>query len=196
MPSDDELTAAEAAYVSGRVTDRAARGVVDATADADLRGLRATGTATVRITADRRIDLIEVDATAVPMGPRISGQQLKLTAKAEKPAPAGDEAYAAAFTLVRNGNAEPLLKTSAQFLSAAREITGTWEIAVRSEQLASLLAGLGLPELAASGTGKFSLKPDTQAVAASGNLTIDGAAHRLPEPATRINHGRRTRPDL
>lgn len=155
----------------------------DATPDAALRGLRSTGTATVRIAADRRIDLVEVDTIAVPMGPRISGQQLKLTAKAEKPAPTGDESYAAALNLVRNGNSEPLLKVAAQFLSAAREIAGTWEIAVRSEQLASLLSGLGLPELAASGAGKFSLKPDTQAVAASGDLKAQVAKLEQFNPA-------------
>jgi hypothetical protein len=142
----------------------------DSTSGAALRGLRATGNANVRIATDRRIDSIEVETTAAAMGPKLSADPIRLNAKAEKPTPTGDESYAASVNLVKAGAAEPLLKTNAQFISSAREITGGWELAVRTEQLAGLLTGLGVPELSAKGAGKFSFKPDNNAVAASGNL--------------------------
>jgi hypothetical protein len=142
----------------------------DATAGADLRAARVTGTAGLRITADRRIDLVELDTIAAPMGPNIPNERIQVALKAEKPAATGAETYAATVSLVRATGAEPLVKIDAQFSAASREIAGTWEIRVRSEQLAQVLAGLGLPEVAASGTGKFNVKPDTTAVAASGDF--------------------------
>lgn len=142
----------------------------DATPNADLRAARVTGTAGIRITADRKIDFVELDTIAAPMGPKIPNERVQVTVKAEKPAGSGDETYDAAVSLVRATGVEPLVKTNARFLAASREIAGSWEIAIRTEQLAKVLAGLGLPEVAAAGTGKFNLKPDTNAVAASGNL--------------------------
>lgn len=142
----------------------------DATAGAALRAARVTGTAGLRITADRRIDLVELDTIAAPMGPNIPNERIQVALKAEKPAATGDETYATTISLVRATGTEPLVKANAQFLAASREIAGTWEIMVRSEQLAKVLAGLGLPEVAATGTGKFNLKPDTTAVAASGDF--------------------------
>ena len=142
----------------------------DATRDAALRALRATGTATLHIAADRRIDSVEVDTVAAAMGPKLPSDRVKLSAKAEQPTAGGNETYAATVALMRGNAIEPLLKTNAQFLTATREIAGTWEIAIRSEQLAGLLAGFGLPEIAANGAGKFNLKPETNAVAASGDL--------------------------
>ena len=149
----------------------------DAKNDAALRALRATGTAAVHISSDRRIDSVEVDTIAAAMGPKLPPDRVKLTARLAQPAAGGNESYNATVALMRGNNVEPLLKTDAQYLAASREIAGAWEIAVRSEQLAALLAGLGLPEVAANGTGKFSLKPDTNAVAASGDL--QGRASQL-----------------
>ena len=63
-----------------------------------------------------------------------------------------------------------------------QENDGTWEIKVRSEQLAQVLAGLGLPEVAASGTGKFNVKPDTTAVAASGDFQAQIAKLEVNAP--------------
>ncbi|MBL9212727.1 MAG: hypothetical protein JNL92_19860 [Opitutaceae bacterium] len=154
----------------------------DATAGADLRAARVTGTAGLRITADRRIDLVEVDTVAAPMGPNIPNERIQITLKAEKPAGSGDENYAAGVSLVRATGSEPLVKVNAQFLAASREIAGTWDIMVRTEQLAKVLAGLGLPEVAASGKGKFNLKPDTTAVAASGDFQAQIAKLELLNP--------------
>ena len=58
----------------------------------------------------------------------------------------------------------------ARYDATARDINGDWEIALRSEQLAALLAGFGLPEIAASGSGKFGVKPAAGAASASGTL--------------------------
>ncbi|WP_414660484.1 AsmA family protein [Horticoccus sp. 23ND18S-11] len=142
----------------------------DSTAGADLRAARSIGKLGLRIAADRRIDLVELETTASAMGPKIPNDQVRVSAKAERPATGGNESYNSTISLVRGGNVEPLLKTASQFLAASREIAGTWELAIRSEQLATLLSGFGLPEVAANGTGKFSVKPDTGAAAASGNL--------------------------
>ncbi len=142
----------------------------DGTPEAPLRALRTTGSAGVHIANDRRIDLVEIDAVAAAIGPKLPADRIKLTAKADQPTPGGNEGYAAQLALLRGTAVEPLLKLSAQWTTASREISGAWEIAVRSEQLAALLAGLGLPELAANGAGRFAFKPDTSAVSASGDL--------------------------
>ncbi len=142
----------------------------DATPDAPIRALRTTGTAGVQLANDRRIDVVEIDAIAAAMGPKLPADRIKLTAKADQPTPGGNEGYTAQLGLMRGTTVEPLLKLNAQYITAAREITGAWEIAVRSEQLAALLTGLGLPEVAANGAGRFALKPDTKSVSASGDL--------------------------
>lgn len=154
----------------------------DATPNADLRAARVTGTAALRVTSDRRIDLVEVDTVAAPLGPKIPSERIQVTLKAEKPAGGNDETYAATVSLVRPSGVETLLKTDARYLDAAREIAGTWELAVRSEQLAKVLASLNLPELAATGSGKFSLKPDTNAVAASGHLRAQASRLEVVNP--------------
>lgn len=142
----------------------------DATTDAPVKGARSIGTVGLRIAADRRIDLVEVDTTASAMGAKIPNDRVRLNAKAERPASGGTETYHATVSLLRGNAVEPIVKTASQFSAASHEIAGTWELSVRSEQLASLLSGLGLPEVAANGTGKFSVKPDTAAAAASGSL--------------------------
>ncbi|MGH7944538.1 MAG: hypothetical protein ACREF9_05965 [Opitutaceae bacterium] len=155
----------------------------DSTAGAALRALRVNGTAALHITNDRRIDSIEVETIAAAMGPKLSAEQIKLSARAEKPAATGDETYAASVSLVKGSALEPIVKTNAKYLSASREIAGAWDVALRSDQFAGLLADLGLPELAANGAGKFSFKPDTNAVAASGELEARTAQLQKISPA-------------
>jgi hypothetical protein len=142
----------------------------DGKSGAALQTLRATGGATLHLTNDRRVDAVAIDSTAAVTGPKLPTEQVKFTAKAEQAAAGGNETYSASLGLVRSGNVETILKTDAQYLASAREIGGVWEMALRSEQLAALLAGLGLPEIAANGTGKFNLKPDTGSAAASGEM--------------------------
>lgn len=155
----------------------------DSTTGAALRGLRSTGTASVRIAADRRIDAVEVETVASAIGPNLPPDRVQLSAKLAAPAAGGNESYAATVALLRGNNVEPLVKTNAQFLTPSREIAGTWEVSVRSEQLAALLTGLGLPQVAAAGTGKFSLKPDTNTVAASGDLQAEASKLEQMAPA-------------
>jgi hypothetical protein len=50
-------------------------------------------------------------------------------------------------------------------------LSGAWKLAVRSEQLAALLSGLGLPELALAGEGSFTFNIETGAATANGALT-------------------------
>lgn len=142
----------------------------DSKPGADLRALRTTGTAGLHIAADRRVDLVEVDAIVAAMGPKLPADRVRLVARAEQPSAGGNEGYNATLSIIRGNQADTLFKTSAQFLTASREIAGAWELSVRSEQLAAVLAGLGLPEVAANGSGKFALKPDANVVAASGDL--------------------------
>ena len=149
----------------------------DAKTAAALQTLNAKGGATLHLSSDRRVDSITIDSTAALKGPKLPEEQIKLIATAAQPAAEGNETYTADVGLVRGSAVETLLKARAEYLAAPREMSGTWDIAVRSEQLAALLAGLGLPEIAANGAGKFQLKPETAAVSASGQL--EGRASQL-----------------
>lgn len=153
----------------------------DATPEAALRALRSTGSVQIRITRDGRIDLVDVDTIAAAMGPQLPSDRLQVVAKVEQPTAGGNESYSASLSLLRGTATETLLKTNAEFLAASREINGTWDLAIRSEQLAAVLAGLGLPEIAANSSGKFSLKPGTNTVSATGDL--QGAAAKLEKIA-------------
>lgn len=144
----------------------------DSKVGAALSALRTSGSLAVRITPDRRIDLVEIEGNAAALGPKIPADKFKLSVKAEQPKAGGDETYAASLGVVRAGNVEPLVKATALWTSAAREITGTWDIGVRTEQLAAILEGLGLPEIAANGGGKYTFKPDTAAATGNGSLTV------------------------
>lgn len=144
--------------------------LADSKVGAALKTLRTTGTVAVRITPDRRIDLIAIEGTAAALGPKIPAEQFHLSLRAEQPKPGGDENYSVNLGLVRGANVEPLFKIAAAWTAAAREIAGTWGLGLRSEQLTALFAGLGLPEIAADGSGKFAVKPDTAAATASGQL--------------------------
>ncbi len=143
---------------------------------AALAGLRSTGTADVHVTGDRRIDLVEIDANATATGPKLPKDQLRLTAKAEQPKAGGDEDYEVNVGFDRSGRLERILGSKAHYQSAQREFAGDWQVNVRTEQLAAILAGLGLPEVAANGAGKFTFKVDTGAASASGNLEGDVSA--------------------
>lgn len=154
----------------------------DARKDAPLQTLRTTGTLSLQLTADRRINAIELDTLATVSGPAIAKEQVKVSVKADRPGTTNDESYSASIGLVRGAAVEPVLKVSGQFVAAAKEIKGSWEVGLRSEQVAGLLAGLGLPEITSSGSGKFSLKPDTRAVAASGELQVRAAQLQKVRP--------------
>ncbi|MEY4687186.1 MAG: hypothetical protein RIR76_1209 [Verrucomicrobiota bacterium] len=141
----------------------------DARKDATVTAVKSSGTLTVTIGTGRAIEAADLEAEAAAKGAGIPADTVKLTGRVARGS-GGDEDYTAALSLLRNGKSEQLVSTKARFTAAAREVAGNWEIALRSEQLAALLAGFGLPEVAASGSGKYSVKPAAGAAAANGNL--------------------------
>ena len=179
--------------INGKGIETGKRGTVDFNVDlkdpakdAAASAAHVTGVAAVHIAADRRIDVAELDVTVAADGPKLPDDQLKLQARAEQPAAGGNEGYTLTLGLVRGGAMTPILKMGAQYVVNARELSGAWELTVRSEQFAALLTGLGLPQLVANGGGKFSFKPDTSALAAAGNLegTASGLEKLRPELAS------------
>ncbi|MFM9090728.1 MAG: hypothetical protein ACKOUK_03180, partial [Verrucomicrobiota bacterium] len=141
----------------------------DATPAAALRGLRSTGTATLTLAADRALTAVGLETILAAVGPALPPDQVTLHAQANRD-PQGKEAYAIRLGLLRRGQAETLLQAKGGFAPAQADLSGTWEVALRSEQLAALLAGFGLPEVAATGDGKFSVRPDGTAGATTGRL--------------------------
>jgi len=141
----------------------------DATPNAALRGLRSTGTATLAIGTDRVPRTAGVEALLAALGPALPADQLTLGVQATRD-DRGQESYTARLGLIRRGQAETLLQAKAAFAPPQAAIAGTWEVALRSEQLAALLAGFGLPEVAATGKGTFSVRPDGTAGSTTGRL--------------------------
>ena len=141
----------------------------DATPAAALRGLRATGKATLTLAADRALTAVVLETTVAAIGPALPPDQVTLNAQADRD-PQGKESYTLRLGLIRGGQAETLLQAKGGFASNQAELSGTWDVALRSEQLAALLAGFGLPEVAATGEGKFSVRPDGTAGATTGRL--------------------------
>lgn len=158
----------------------------DARKASPLPALHSNGVAGVHITKDGRIDVVELDVTASAEGPNLPKDRFKLVAKAEQPAAKGDENFVVSLGLDRAGRVERILGSTARFNAAQHDFSGSWELALRSEQLAALLAGFGLPELAANGAGKFAFKPDTSAASASGELqgTVTALEKISPELRT------------
>jgi hypothetical protein len=142
----------------------------DPAKEVPVRALHANGSVSLRITADRRIDLIELENTAAAEGPQLPAEGVRLELKAEQAVPDGDETYTTRLSLLRNASTEPVFNSRIVYVASAHRLDGTWDVAVRSEQLTALLAGLGLPEASVDGAGKFSFQPDTTAVVANGEL--------------------------
>lgn len=140
---------------------------------ANWHALHVNGTAGIHLTTDRRIDLAEIGATAAAEGPQLPSDRIQLKAKIEQPAAGGNEGYDASLSLVRGTAVEQLMSLAGQCDTAKGEISGAWKIAARSEQLAALLTGLGLPDAAITGSGSFTLKPDTNEAAAKGEIDAD-----------------------
>lgn len=141
--------------------------------NAPFTALHSTGTANLHITTERRIDLADVNTAASIEGPKLPSDQVKLVAKAEQPAAGGNEGYNANVFLVHGENTQQLLTLAAQYDTAKHAISGAWTLTVQREQVSALLNGLGLPDLAANGAGKFTLNPSTNAVTADGELQTD-----------------------
>lgn len=171
----DDQTAVFEVHGSDITTGR--RGTVDWKADvtavgpkAAFRALHTNGTATVHITTERRIDVLEINAIASAEGPNFPSDQIKVDGKAEQPAAGGNEGYTTNVSLVREGTSERLATLAGQYDANAHEVSGVWTVSVRPDQLTALLSGFGLPEISAEGAGKFALNPDAGKGSATGNL--------------------------
>jgi hypothetical protein len=171
----NEQTATFEVHGSDLITGQ--RGTIDwhaditsAAPDVRVHALHTSGTALVHITTERRIDILDANALASVEGTGLPTDQLKLEVKAEQPAAGGNEGYNANLSLVRGGTTDQLVTLVGQYNAAAHEIAGVWTVSVRSEQLAALLGGLGLPDVAAEGSGKFAMNPDAAKGSASGEL--------------------------
>lgn len=137
--------------------------------NASLRALQANGTLAVTLSAAGRVDRVELDITSTAHGKNLPGDSLKVEAAASRNAGSGED-YTLALGVARTNGTDPLLKSAASYDPATHAIGGTWNLTLRNPSLAALLAGLGLPDVAATGAGKFRFNPAGQEVAASGEL--------------------------
>jgi hypothetical protein len=69
------------------------------------------------------------------------------------------------------------VKVDVAYAAGKPVLTGTWHLAVRSEQFATVLEKLGLPEVALSGDGSFSYNIESGAASAAG--AIEGTAAKF-----------------
>jgi hypothetical protein len=143
----------------------------DANTASQVRAAHVTGTLGLHLTNDRRIDALEIVNESSVEGAGIPTDRIKFELHADQPAPGGDEHYTAALSLVRGAQTQPLLNARVDYHADLHQLAGTWDIAVRSEQAGAMLAGLGLPDLALSGAGKFTFQPDSTKGDASGEIT-------------------------
>ncbi|PTX94250.1 hypothetical protein DB354_10820 [Opitutus sp. ER46] len=163
--------------VRGSDISNGKRGTIDWTVDlanttpgAALNAAQLSGTAHLHLTTERRIDLIELNALGTAKGPKLPTDRIKFEAKAEQPTLGGDEGYAANISLLQGATTTPLVTLAGQYAASTHELSGAWKVSVRTEQLSALLTGLGLPEIAAEGSGKFSARPDAGTAAADGEF--------------------------
>ncbi len=143
----------------------------DARKGAAVATALASGEVKVRTTTDLRIDTIEFVADAGATGPGLPTDRVKMTVKLEQPTAASGESIAARVALVRGAAVEPLLNVKVDYAAGKPVLAGVWDLAVRSEQFAAVLAGLGLPEVALGGKGSFTFNIDTGAATTAGELT-------------------------
>jgi hypothetical protein len=145
----------------------------DTTSTAPLSRAQSAGRANVGVTAQRRLDVIEVQATAALTGDKLPRERLALNVSATRQGSTGDETYAIAAGWEGATNDARLLAWNARYTAATKRIEGDWQLAVRSEPFAALLAGTPLPDVLAKGSGRFALQPATQAAEVQGDVTID-----------------------
>ncbi len=145
----------------------------DATKGAPLTAAQASGEIKLRTTSDLRIDLIELVTDAGATGPGLPADRLKLNLKLEQPTAAAGESIVTRVSLVRGTNVEPLLNAKVDYAAGKPVLAGVWDLAVRSEQFAAVLASLGLPEVALSGKGSFTYNLETGAATTNGEIKGD-----------------------
>jgi hypothetical protein len=151
----------------------------DATKGAALVSADASGEMKVRTTADLRIDAIELTGEATATGPGIPADRIKIDLNLAQPAANAAETALARIFLVRAGASAPeqLFNVKVDYAAGKPLMNGAWDLAIRSEQLAAVLASLGLPEVALTGKGAFGYNLETSAATATG--VIDGTVSKL-----------------
>jgi hypothetical protein len=136
-----------------------------------------SGEVKIRTTSDLRVDLVEIAADAGATGPGLPTDTLRANLSLKQAAAGAGETLLARVSLVRGTNVEPLLNSKIEFAAGRPVLDGVWDLAVRSEQFATVLASFGLPEVALSGKGSFTFNLETSASTAAGEIT--GAVSRL-----------------
>jgi len=149
----------------------------DSGAGAALHAAHASGTLQVQMTPGRRISSVAVDCTAAVEGPMLPPDRWKLIFTAEQPSPEADEICAAQLAVLRDGQTLPTGGVQVTFAKAGRELNGSWHVALGRDVLTPVLSGLGLPELAVDGAGKFSYQPASGKASASGS--VEGRVSQL-----------------
>jgi hypothetical protein len=151
--------------------------LADAAKGAAISSAQTTGEIKVRTTSDLRIDAIEVAGDAQVTGPSLPADPVRIELKLAQAAPNAGETITANISLVRGAAPEQLVKVDVAYAAGKPVLTGTWHLAVRSEQFATVLEKLGLPEVALSGDGSFSYNIESGAASAAG--AIEGTAAKF-----------------
>ncbi len=144
---------------------------------AALAGGQASGELKLRTTTDLRIDAVELTGEASATGPGLPTDHVKLDLKLAQPSAGAGETIATRVSLVRGSTVEPIFAADVAYAAGQPALSGTWNLAVRSDQFAAVLASFGLPELALKGAGNFTYNVDSGAATASG--TLDGKISKL-----------------
>ncbi|MFO1448863.1 MAG: hypothetical protein U1F61_11965 [Opitutaceae bacterium] len=142
----------------------------DSTTGAALRQAVVQGQGKVSVTADSRIDRIELQTSATPQGPQMSGETLRFDLTAAQPAAGGAESFQARLGLVRTTGVESLFTADLSFDVATRRFKGDWTVSAAAGQLRAILKDFGLPEFSATGKGDLSFATDSGEAAATGTL--------------------------
>ena len=111
----------------------------DPAKEAPMCALHADGSVGLHITADRRIDLIELENTTAAEGPKLLPEGIRLELKAEQPVPDGDEIYTTRLALLGNATAEPIFSFRVVYMAGAQRPDGTADMPVRSNFVAKEL---------------------------------------------------------
>ncbi|MBL9207831.1 MAG: hypothetical protein JNN01_22300 [Opitutaceae bacterium] len=142
----------------------------DSTPGAALRQAVVQGQGKVSVTADNRIDRIELQTSATPQGPQMSGETLRFDLTAAQPAAGGAESFQARLGLVRTTGVESLFTADLSFDVATRRFKGDWNLSAAAGQLRAILKDFGLPEFSATGKGDLAFATDSGEAAATGTL--------------------------
>ena len=149
----------------------------DVSKGAPLTAAQASGEIKLRTTADLRVDAVEFTGDVSATGPSLPSDRLKVEVKLAQVDATSGETISARVGLVRGANVEPLFNTQVTYAAGKPTLSGTWGLAVRSEQLAAVLSGFGLPEVALAGEGSFTFNLETSAATATG--TLNGQISKL-----------------